>query len=73
MNRWAPAATGLVAVTAVVVVVDVHAARTGRPTISAAVAHGMEHPVASPLVVGAVCGLAWHLVADPIIRRITSS
>ena len=73
MNRWAPAATGLAGIAVTVVVVDVHAARTGRPTISAAVAHTLEHPVAAPLTVGALCALAWHLIADPIIRRITSS
>lgn len=73
MNRWAPAATGIGAVAATVVATDVYAVRTGRPTISAAIAHSLEHSVAAPLIVGALSALGWHLVADPIIRRITSS
>jgi hypothetical protein len=73
VNRWAPATTGLATITATVVAVDIYAARTERPTISAAVAHSLEHPVAAPVAVGALCALAWHLVIDPIIRRITSS
>ena len=70
MNRWVPAAVGVAGVAASVVAADVWAARTHRPTISSAVAATLEHPVLAPFTVGALAGLGWHLVADPIIRRI---
>ena len=70
MNRWAPAAAGLAVVVGAVVGADVWAVRTHRPTISAAVARTLEHPVLAPFTVGALTGLGWHLIANPIIRRI---
>lgn len=70
MNRWVPAAVGLAGVVASVVAADVWAIRTRRPTISSAVAATLEHPVLAPFTFGALAGLGWHLVADPIIRRI---
>lgn len=71
MNRWTPAVAGLGAVVGAVVAADVWAARTGRPTISAAVAASLEHPIGAPFTFGVLAGLGWHLVADPIIRRIS--
>jgi hypothetical protein len=71
--RWVPAAAGLTGVVASVVAADVIAARTDRPTISAAVARTLEHPVGAPLVIGALAALGWHLAADPIIRRLEAA
>lgn len=70
MNRWTPATLGLAGVAASTIAADIWAANTGRPTISAAVARLLEHPVASPIVIGALSGLGWHLAVDPIIRRL---
>lgn len=70
MNRWGPAVAGLTGVVVSVVGADVWAIRTRRPTISSAVATTLEHPVLAPFTFGALAGLGWHLVADPIIRRI---
>ncbi len=70
MTRYLPAAAGVAGIVAVTVGADVWAARTRRPTISAAVADCLDHPVAAPVAVGILAGLGWHLVADPIIRRI---
>lgn len=70
MNRWAPATAGLTGVVACVVAADVTAARTDRPTVSAAVAALLEHPLGAPLTIGVLAALGWHLTADPIIRRL---
>lgn len=70
MNRWVPAVAGVAGIVGSVVGADVWASRTGRPTISAATARTLEHPVLAPITVGVLAGLGWHLVADPIIRRI---
>lgn len=70
MNRWGPAVAGLAGVVVSVVGADVWAIRTRRPTISATVATTLEHPVLAPLTIGALAGLGWHLVVDPIICRI---
>lgn len=70
MNRWTPAVAGMAGVVVSVVTADIIAARTRQPTISAAIARTLEHPVGAPLVVGVLAGLGWHLTVDPIIRRI---
>ncbi len=70
VNRWVPAAAGVAGVALSVVAADVWAVHTRRPTISSAVAATLEHPVLAPFTFGALAGLGWHLVADPIIRRI---
>lgn len=69
---YAPAGVGIAGLVAVAVAVDLWAIRTGRPTISRATAAALEHPVLAPLTVGVLSGLAWHLAADPIIRRLES-
>lgn len=69
--RLTPALVGIGGIVASVVVADVVAARTDRPTISRFVAELLEHPVAAPLTIGALAGLGWHLAVDPIIRRLT--
>lgn len=69
-SRYVPAAAGVAGIVAMVVGADVWAARSGRPTISAATADCLEHPVAAPVVVGVLAGLGWHLLADPIVRRL---
>ena len=69
-GRYVPAATGIAGIVAVVVGADVWGARTGRPTISAAVADCLDHQVAAPVAVGVLAGLGWHLLVDPIVRRI---
>lgn len=68
-----PASVGLVGMVAVVVAADVWAVRTHRPTISRAVSAALEQPVLAPLAVGALAGLGWHLLCDPIIRRLEVS
>mgnify|MGYP007083441505 CR=1 FL=1 len=70
MTRWLPATLGLTGVVASVVAADVVAARTDRPTVSAAVAALLEHPVGAPLTIGVLAALGWHLAADPTIRRL---
>ncbi len=70
MNRWIPAVAGVAGVALSVVAADVWAVHTRRPTISSAVAATLEHPVLAPLTIGALAGLGWHLVVDPIICRI---
>lgn len=70
MTRWLPATLGLTGVVASVVAADVAAARTDRPTVSAAVAALLEHPIGAPLTIGVLAALGWHLTADPIIRRL---
>lgn len=71
MNRYLPAGLGVAGIVAVVVGADVWAARTRRPTISAAVADCLDHQVLAPAVVGVLAGLGYHLLADPIVKRIT--
>lgn len=70
MNRWAPAVAGICGVLVSVVAADVVAAQTDRPTVSAAVARTLEHPVGAPFVIGALAALGWHLAVDPIVRRL---
>lgn len=70
MNRWVPAVAGLAGIAASVVGADVWAVRTRRPTISSAIATTLEHPLAGPATIGVLAGFGWHLVVDPIIRRI---
>lgn len=70
MNRWVPAVAGLAGIAASVVGADVWAVRTRRPTISSAIATTLEHPLAGPATIGILAGFGWHLVVDPIIRRI---
>lgn len=70
--RLAPALAGIAGIVASVVVADVAAARTDRPTISRFVAELLEHPVAAPLTIGALSGGLWHLAVDPILRRLMS-
>jgi hypothetical protein len=67
--RRTPAVAGLAGILGSAVLADVWASKTDRPTISAFVAEMVEHPVAGPLVIGAMSGLAWHLVADPVLIR----
>lgn len=69
--RYLPAAAGVAGIVATVVGADVWAARTRRPTISAAVADCLDHQVLAPVVVGVLAGLGWHLAIDPIVRRVT--
>jgi len=71
VTRHLPAVAGLAGVVVSVVVADVVAARTDRPTISAAIGAALQHPVGGVAVVGGLAGLGWHLVVDPIIRSIT--
>lgn len=73
MNRWAPAAVGMGGIVASTVGADVWAAVTGRPTISRSIANCLEHPVLGPVVFGGLCGLGWHLVVDPIVRRLSDA
>lgn len=68
--KYRPAIFGLAGVVASVVVADVVAARTRRPTISAAIATCIEHPVGGPAVIGGLAALGWHLAVDPIVRRL---
>ena len=70
MNRWAPAVAGLAGIAGSAVAADVWAVKTSRPTISAAVAESLDHPVGGVLVVGGLAGLGWHLGVDPIVRRL---
>ena len=70
MNRWTPAASGVAGIAVVVIGADVWAARTHRPTISAAVAEALEHPLGAPVVIGVLAGAGWHLAIDPVIRRL---
>lgn len=72
MNRWIPAVAGLAGIASAVVGADVWAVRTDRPTISAAVAVALDHPVGGVLITGGIAGLGWHLIADPTIRRLAS-
>ena len=68
--KHAPACCGIAAIVAAVVVADVWASRTQRPTISADVASLLDHQVGGPVVVGVLAGLGWHLAVDPIIRQL---
>lgn len=68
-----PASAGLVGMVAAAVAADVWAVRTDRPTISRAVATALAHPVLAPLAVGVLSGIGWHLLCDPIIRRLEVS
>lgn len=70
MNRHVPAGAGLAGIGLCALVADVWAVKTNRPTISAAIATSLDHPVGGVLVVGGLAGLGWHLVADPIVRRL---
>ncbi len=70
MNRWAPAAAGLTGIAGAAIGADIWAAHTHRPTISAAIARLLEHPVGGPVVIGGLAALGWHLAVDPVIRRL---
>lgn len=70
MNRYLPAGIGMAGIVASAVAADVWAATTRRPTISAAIATCLEHPVGGPVVVGGLAALGWHLAVDPIVRRL---
>jgi hypothetical protein len=70
VTRHLPAVAGLAGVVASVVVADVVAVRTDRPTISAAIGRALEHPVGGVAVVGVLAGLGWHLCIDPVVRRL---
>lgn len=72
MNRWVPAVAGIAGITASAVAADVWAARTDRPTVSAAVGAALNHPVGGVVVAGGIAGLAWHLICDPTIRRLAT-
>jgi hypothetical protein len=69
-RRWLPASCGIAGIAAAIVAADTWASRTGRPTLSAAVAHLGRDPLGGPIVIGVLAALAWHLVADPTIRRL---
>lgn len=70
VHRYAPAITGIAGIVASVVAADIYGPRTGRPTISATGDEALDHPVAGPVYVGVLAALGWHLLADPIIRKL---
>lgn len=70
-GTFVPACAGITGLVAVTVAADVWAAKTRRPTISAAVASLLDHQVGGPVVVGVMAALGWHLACDPIIRQLS--
>jgi hypothetical protein len=68
--RYGPAAAGVAGIAASVVVADVVAIRTDKPTISAAVGEAFKGPWTGALTFGVLATLGWHLVVAPILDRI---
>ena len=69
-HRYLPAAAGAAGIAASVVVADVVAIRTDRPTISAAVADCLRNPWTGAVAFGVGATLAWHLFVAPVLDRI---
>lgn len=71
MNRHVPALAGLAGIVTAAAAADVWAIRTGRPTVSAFVGAQLDRDPHGAIVVGVLAALGWHLLATPIIRRLT--
>jgi hypothetical protein len=72
-RRWGeytPAVAGVAGAAVCVVAADVWAVRTHRPTVSRLVAALCEHDVLGPVTIGVLTAGVWHLVVDPIIKRL---
>lgn len=69
-RRYAPAVAGVTGIAASVVVADVVAIHTDRPTISAAVADCLRNPWLGAVAFGLGAALGWHLYVAPILDRI---
>lgn len=68
--RYGPAVAGVVGIATSVIVADVVAIRTQRPTISAAVGDCLRNPWLGAVTFGVGATLAWHLFVAPILDRI---
>lgn len=68
--RYVPAVAGVAGIAGSVIVADVVAIRSDKPTISAAVAEAFRGPWTGALTFGGLCVLGWHLVVVPILDRI---
>lgn len=69
-RRYVPAVAGVAGIAGSVIVADVVAIRSDRPTISAAVAEAFKGPWTGALTFGVLATLGWHLCVVPILDRI---
>ncbi len=73
MSKWTPAAVGVAGIAVSTIAADVWAVQTKRPTVSSAIATALDHQIAGPVAIGVIGALGWHLVVDPIIRKLVRS
>lgn len=62
-----PGVGGWIVTLGSVVVFDVWAARTGRPTMSRTLGHYLGRPVLGPVLAGAWSGLSYHLLVEELL------